>query len=116
MTATATTANFSKFFRNGKTFSAFCRARYGQSRKVWEDTALWRKQGQYAIAFDVDAADAKFGNHYGEFTRSLKPAHREEAFDEENYAERQMEDMADYIHSGAGLDNYYADRDAGYAY
>ncbi len=61
---TATAANFTLFFRNGKTFSAYCRNRYGQSKKIWNDTALWRKQGQYAIAFDVDAADAKFGNIY----------------------------------------------------
>jgi len=27
---------------------------------------------------------------------------------------RQMEEMAAYIHSGAGLDNYFADRDAGF--
>ena len=101
-----------KFFRNGKTFSAYCRMRYGQSKLIWADTTLWAKSGRFAISFDQDAADAKFAP----VSSPLKPAHREAAFDAENYAERQAEDMAAYIASGAGLDNYYRDRDAGYAY
>ena len=55
-----TIPNFTKFFRNGKTFSAYCRMRYGQSKKIWTDTTLWEKQGLYSIAFDQVAADAKF--------------------------------------------------------
>lgn len=52
--------NFNEYFRNGKSFSAFCRARYGQSRLVWRDTTLWRRVGLYAIAFDLKAADERF--------------------------------------------------------
>ena len=50
-----------KFFRNGKTFSAYCRMRYGKSKEIWADTSLWEKTGIYAISFDEEAADAKFG-------------------------------------------------------
>ena len=50
----------SKFFRNGKTFSAFCRMRYGASKKIWDDPTLWKKVGKYAIEFDIEAADKKF--------------------------------------------------------
>lgn len=109
-------ANFSKFFRNGKSFSAFCRMRYGQSAAIWADKTLWEKSGRYAIKFDLEAADKKFVPRPMPEYSHLKPAHREAAWDEENYAERRMEDMAAYIHSGAGLDAYYEDRDAGYAY
>ena len=49
-----------KFFRNGKTFSAFCRMRYGKSKMIWDDTTLWKKVGKYAIEFDIEAADKKF--------------------------------------------------------
>ena len=104
---------FTKFFKNGKTFSAYCRMRYGQSKAIWDTPRLWEKRGMFAIAFDEEAADAMFAP---KASTRLKPAHREAAFDEENYAERQAEDMAAYIASGAGLDNYYKDRDAGYAY
>jgi len=110
-TTTATTDRFTKFFRNGKTFSAYCRMRYGQSADIWADTSLWEKRGRFAIAFDQDTADDLFPPK-----SHLKPLHREAAFDEENYEERRREDMMDYIHSGAGLDAYYEDRDAGYAY
>jgi hypothetical protein len=107
-------ANFTKFFRNGKTFSAYCRMRYGQSAEIWK-TDLWMRSGKWAIAFDEEAADKKFGCRQNGINH-LKPRHCEAAWDEENYAERRMEDMAAYIHSGAGLDAYYEDRDAGYAY
>lgn len=108
-------ANFTKFFRNGKTFSAYCRMRYGQSKAIWEDTTLWEKTGIYSIGFDEATADEKFGNRQNGLN-NLKPAHREAAFDEENYAERKMEEMAAYIHSGAGLQAYYEDQEAGYTY
>lgn len=108
-------ANFTKFFRNGKTFSAFCRYRYGNSQQIWSDETLWQKSGRYAIAFDIEAADEKFGNRQNGIN-PLKPAHREAAWDEENYAERRMEEMAAYVHSGAGLSAYYEDLDAGYTY
>lgn len=107
-------ANFTKFFRNGKTFSAFCRYRYGASKMIWESTELWQKSGVYAIAFDIEAADEKFTVR--EHDNHLKPLHCEAAYDEENYAERRMEAMMDYIHSGAGINAYYEDRDAGYTY
>ena len=109
-------ANFTKFFRNGKTFSAFCRYRYGNSQQVWSDETLWEKSGKYAIAFDIEAADAKFGVKEHSESNQLKPSHCEAAWDDENYAERRMEAMMDYIHSGAGLQAYYEDRDAGYTY
>ena len=48
---------FTKFFRNGKTFSAFCRSRYGKSKMIWENTDLWEHSGKYAIGFDIEAAD-----------------------------------------------------------
>ena len=108
-------ANFSKFFRNGKTFSAYCRMRYGASKMIWDSPELWQKSGVYAIAFDEEAADKKFGCRQNGIN-PLKPLHREAAFDAENYAERRMEDMMDYIHSGAGLNAYYEDQQAGYAY
>jgi hypothetical protein len=108
-------ANFSKFFRNGKTFSAYCRMRYGASKMIWDSPELWQKSGVYAIAFDEEAADKKFGCRQNGLN-PLKPRHREAAFDAENYAERRMEDMMDYIHSGAGLNAYYEDHQAGYAY
>lgn len=108
-------ANFTKFFRNGKTFSAYCRMRYGQSKEIWADTTLWEKSGIYAIAFDQEAADAKFGCRENGLN-PLKPRHREAAFDEENYEERKREDMMDYMMSGAGLKAYYEDQEAGYAY
>lgn len=53
-------SNFTKFFRNGKTFSAYCRMRYGQSKLIWEDATLWQKTGEYSIGFDEAAADKKF--------------------------------------------------------
>lgn len=102
-------ANCTKFFRNGKTFSAYCRMRYGQSKEIWADTSLWEKTGIYAIGFDQEAADAKFQ------PRQYKPAHLP-AIDEDQLAERRMEEMAAYIHSGCGLENYYRDQEAGYAY
>lgn len=108
-------ANFTKFFRNGKTFSAYCRMRYGASKMIWDDPELWEKTGKFAIAFDQDSADKKFGDRQNGINH-LKPAHLPAAWDDENYAERRMEDMAAYIHSGAGLNAYYEDRDAGYAY
>lgn len=108
-------ANFTKFFRNGKTFSAYCRMRYGASKMIWDDASLWEKTGIYSIGFDQDAADKKFGCRENGLN-PLKPRHLPAAWDEENMAERRMEDMAAYIHSGAGLDNYYSDRDSGYAY
>ena len=109
--------NFNKFFRNGKTFSSYCRYRYGYAavRQIWDEGLVWRRSGRYAIAFDQEAADSRYGNRQNGLNH-LKPAHCEEAFDDENYAERQMEEMAAYIHSGAGLAAYYEDRDAGYAY
>ena len=101
-------ANFTKFFRNGKTFSAYCRMRYGQSAKIWDDTSLWERSGKWAIAFDQEAADANF---------APKAAKAEEAdggdYDDEKGL-RQMENMAAYIHSGCGLENYYRDQEAGY--
>ena len=110
-------ANFTKFFRNGKTFSAYCRYRYGyaMTSKIWSDGDCWQKTGIYAIAFDQDAADEKYGCRQNGLN-PLKPAHREEAFDEENYQERKMEEMTAYIASGAGLQAYYEDQDAGYTY
>jgi len=51
---------FTKFFRNGKTFSAFCRTRYGKSKMIWENTDLWEHSGKYAIGFDIEAADKLF--------------------------------------------------------
>ena len=54
-------ANFTKFFRNGKTFSAYCRMRYGASKMIWDATDLWEKSGVYSIAFDEAAADERFG-------------------------------------------------------
>lgn len=101
-------ANFTKFFRNGKTFSAFCRMRYGQSQQVWEDTTLWQHIGRFSIALDLEAADAKFGAREMPSRRD-----RDDEHDDERYL-RQQEDMAAYIHSGAGLQAYYEDRDAGY--
>jgi len=103
-------ANFTKFFRNGKTFSAYCRMRYGQSQDIWADSTLWEKRGRFAIAFDEAAADELFPPR-----NMYKPAHLP-AIPEEDRGLAQMEEMAAYIHSGAGLDNYYEDRDAGYAY
>jgi len=109
-------ANFTKFFRNGKTFSAYCRMRYGQSKDIWADSALWEKQGIYSIAFDQEAADAKFPPRDMENRpRKYKPAHLPE-IDEDQLQEVRMEEMMSYIHSGAGLEAYYEDRDAGYAY
>ena len=96
-------ANFTKFFRNGKTFSAYCRMRYGQSQDIWADTSLWEKRGRFAIAFDEEAADELFPPR-----NMYKPAHLP--------AMLRGGKMAAYIHSGCGLDNYYEDRDAGYAY
>ena len=109
--------NFNKFFRNGKTFSAYCRYRYGYGavRQIWDEELVWQRSGKYAIAFDQEAADKRYGNRQNGLN-PLKPAHREEAFDEENYAERKMEEMAAYIHSSAGLKAYYEDQDAGYTY
>lgn len=107
--------NLTKFFRNGKTFSAFCRFRYGNSKEVWADESLWEHTGKYAIGLDLEAADKKLGNRQNGLNH-LKPAHCEAAFDEENYAERRMEEMAAYIHSGAGLSAYYEDQEAGYTY
>lgn len=106
-----------KYFKNGKTFSSYCRFRYGSSKKIWDDNSLWQNAGRYAIAFNQTRADEKFGvKNDGSSYNPLKPAHREAAWDEENYAERRMEDMMDYIHSGAGLDAYYRDQEDGYAY
>ena len=51
---------FTKFFRNGKTFSAFCRSRYGQSKLIWEHSELWEHSGKYAIGLDLEAADKLF--------------------------------------------------------
>ena len=53
-------SNYNKFFKNGKTFSNFCRYRYGKSKPIWDDATLWQKTGPFAIAFDIEAADAKF--------------------------------------------------------
>ena len=103
-------ANFTKFFRNGKTFSAYCRMRYGQSKLIWDDSALWQKSGRFAIAFDVEAADAKFPPKQAD-----KPAVEEYPDDGIDY-ERRQEEMLAYIASGTGLKAYYEDRDAGYAY
>ena len=105
-------ANFTKFFRNGKTFSAYCRMRYGQSKKIWADTELWCKQGQWNILFDQDAADAKFA-HKEITSRAAQPVDDDEDYDDERGL-RQMEAMAAYIHSGCGLDAYYEDQAAGY--
>ena len=100
---------FSKFFKNGTTFSAYCRFRYGQSRMIWDNTSLWEKRGRFAIAFDQDAADRLFT------VRPEKTSAQEDydEYESERYL-RQQENMAAYIHSGAGLDNYYADQAAGY--
>ncbi len=101
-------ANFTKFFRNGKTFSAYCRMRYGQSQKIWDEPTLWEKSGRFAIAFDQDAADAKFP------AKEARPRReRDDEYDDERYL-RQQENMAAYIHSGAGLRAYYEDQEAGY--
>lgn len=51
---------FTKFFKNGKTFSSFCRKRYGESKKIWDDQNLWTKTGEYSIGFDMEQADSKF--------------------------------------------------------
>lgn len=107
-------ANFTKFFRNGKTFSAFCRMRYGQSKLVWEDTTLWAHAGQFAIGLDLAAADAKFGTKAAAEAKPAWGPGNEEWESERGL--RAQEEMAAYIHSGAGLRAYYEDRDAGYAY
>lgn len=105
-------ANFTKFFRNGKTFSAYCRMRYGQSKKIWDDPTLWQKEeGGYHIAFDQEAADAKFAHK--ELADRRRADDDEEDRDDEKGL-RQMENMAAYIHSGCGPENYYADQEAGY--
>ena len=85
------------------------------SPKIWDATDLWEKSGVYSIAFDEAAADERFGCRQNGLN-PLKPRYREAAFDEENYAERRMEEMAAYVHSGAGLNAYYEDLDAGYTY
>ena len=101
-----------KFFRNGNTFSAYCRMRYGQSKLIWADTTLWAKAGRFAIEFDEAAADAKFTPRPAK--AAARPRDREEWYDDEEKSLRQMENMAAYIHSGCGLSNYYADQEAGY--
>lgn len=102
-----------KYFKNGKTFSSYCRFRYGSSKKVWDDPECWSSAGRYAIALNQTVADKKFGvKNDGSRSNPLKPAHREAAWDEENYEERRREDMMDYIHSGAGLKAYYDDQEA----
>lgn len=108
--------NIIKYFKNGKTFSSYCRFRYGSSKKVWDDQTLWQQVGKYAISLNQTLADEKFGVKNDGSSNPLKPRYREAAWDEENYEERRREDMMDYIHSGAGLDAYYADQEAGYAY
>ena len=100
-----------KFFRNGNTFSAYCRMRYGQSKLIWADTTLWAKAGLFAIEFDEAAADAKFAPRPAKKTA---PRDEEEDYDDGEKSLRQMENMAAYIHSGAGLSSYYADQEAGY--
>ena len=49
-----------KFFRNGKTLSAFCRMRYGQSKLIWADPVLVHKEGQWAVSIDLAEVDKKF--------------------------------------------------------
>ncbi len=56
---TADTAT-TKYFRNGKTMSAFCRMRYGSSKMIWDDTTLWEKTGPFAIKIDLAKIDAKY--------------------------------------------------------
>ena len=99
-----------KFFRNGNTFSAYCRMRYGQSKLIWADTTLWAKAGRFAIEFDEAAADAKFAPC---LAKQAAPKDEEEDYDDEKSL-RQMENMAAYMHSGAGLRSYYEDQAAGY--
>ena len=60
------------------------------------------RKGTYG--FKQDLADRDFG---------VRAENRPVEYDGERYL-RQQENMAAYIHSGAGLDNYCKDRDAGY--
>ena len=87
-------ANFTKFFRNGKAFSAYCRMRYGQSKDIWADTTLWQKSGIYAIAFDQKAADDKFGYRENGLNL-LKSRHCEPVLDVDKWT---------YIYSKTGLE------------
>ena len=62
------------------------------------------KNGKYG--FEQSKADANFQ------LREVSESRRSDNDDEREL--RRMETMAAYIHSGAGLDNYYSDLEAGY--
>ena len=113
-----------KFFRCYESMQRYINYRYGRQTvaklldvpaRYWESPYsgtvyaygckyyFQTRKGTYG--FKQDLADKDFG---------VRAENRPVAeFDDEHYL-RQQENMAAYIHSGAGLDNYYRDRDAGY--
>lgn len=127
-----------KFFKSVDSMTRYCNYRYGRDRATqildapryshvtaWGNyrecgTKYWFHTKTGKVGFEQTKADEIYSpltdeDRVGWGHRTYKPAHLPE-IDEENLAERRMEEMAAYIHSGAGLNAYFEDRDAGYAY
>lgn len=125
-TTTATRTNV-KFFRCYESMKRYINYRYGRETadKIVDVPKGWckncwgedRPYGSYywfttrrgTVGFKIEEADKNYQLRAEDRqTEDNVPVH------DDMHAWRQMENMAAYIHGGAGLENYYEDRDAGY--
>lgn len=122
-TTTATAAAV-KFFRCYDSMKRYLNYRYGREtadrivdapagwcKNMWgEDrpygSFYWFRTRRGTVGFKIAEADKNYALR-------AEDSDTTPVYDDEHYL-RQQENMAAYIHSGAGLDNYYRDREAGY--
>ena len=87
-------------FRGKKSAKEYLKNRFGTCEMMWdEEYFTYYGNGLYAVY--IEKVEYDF------------PEPIEEDDDDEKCL-RQRENMADYIHSGAGLQAYYEDQEAGY--
>lgn len=112
-----------KFFKSTDSMRRYLGYRYGYeaagkiyNEARYERTTAWGNTYAYGhrywfytkngkIGFEQTKADENF---------ALREVTQRPAYYDDERDLRRMETMAAYIHSGAGLDNYYSDLEAGY--
>jgi len=122
--ATASALDTLKFFRCYNSMKRCLNYRYGRETadrivdvpKGWCKN-MWGEDRPYGSYYWFNTRRGTVGFRIAEADKNYPPRAMDSdpvpVHDDEHYL-RQQENMAAYIHSGAGLDNYYSDRDAGY--
>ena len=113
-----------KFFNSTDSMRRYLGYRYGYeaagkiyNEARYERTTAWGNTYAYGHRYWFHTKNGKIGFEQTQADKSFSPREikQKPADDYDDMAGvRRMETMAAYIHSGAGLDNYYADLEAGY--